>query len=362
MTDVIIIGGGIIGMLTARELSISGAKVTLFDRHETGRESSWAGGGIISPLYPWRFADSITGLASWGQQQYFQIAEELEENTGVSPEWTRNGLLILDREEQAIAIEWAKRHNCDLEIIDQQRIAELEPALTDPPFQAIWMPNVAQVRNPRLARSLRLDLEKRGVNIREFTPVEAVLSGQGHVRGVRTKNGDILADRVIACAGAWSGGLLEATNITPEIRPIRGQMILFKAQPDLIKRITLFQDRYTIPRRDGRVLMGSTLEDTGFEKQTTEEAREELIAVTYERFPALADFPVEHHWAGLRPSSPSGIPYIGPHPDIEGLYVNSGHFRNGVVLGPASCRLAADIVLARDPILDPTPFALTAQR
>ena len=362
MSDIIIIGGGIIGMLTARELHLSGANVTLLDRQETGKESSWAGGGIISPLYPWRYDDSITALASWSQEYYFQLAEELNENTGVSPEWTKNGLLTLSPEEQEEAKQWAEHHNYRLEIIDKKQISELEPGLQHSFDEGIWLPDIAQVRNPRLARSLRTDLEKRGVDIREFTPVESMLSRGEKIEGVRTPSGDIKADKVVVCAGAWTGSLIKETGTSPDIKPVRGQMILFKAPQGLVERITLFHDRYTIPRRDGRVLMGSTMEDKGFEKQTTEEARDELIAITYERFPGLKDYPVEHHWAGLRPSSPSGIPYIGPHPVIEGLYLNSGHFRNGVVLGPGSCRLAADLILDRAPIIDPNPYALKAAR
>ena len=118
-------------------------------------------------------------------------------------------------------------------------------------------------------------------------------------------------------------------------------MILFKTNPHTISRIALDEDRYIIPRKDGHVLFGSTLEHTGFEKVTTAEAMNELKKIAIERYPALKNCPIVKHWAGLRPGSPQGIPYIGAHPDIEGLYVNAGHYRNGVVLGPASARLMA---------------------
>jgi glycine oxidase len=139
-------------------------------------------------------------------------------------------------------------------------------------------------------------------------------------------------------------------------------MILFLARPGQINHITLCQDRYVIPRRDGHVLLGSTLERTGFVKATTAEAKEELYRTAVEMFPILKRTPIEDHWAGLRPGSPSGIPYIGAYPGIEGLYLNAGHFRNGVVTGPASARLAADLMLGRVPIADPAPYALDAER
>ena len=139
-------------------------------------------------------------------------------------------------------------------------------------------------------------------------------------------------------------------------------MLMFKAAPGTVSRIVLEANRYVIPRRDGRTLFGSTIEEVGFEKQTTEAARDELYTIATQRFPILKEYPVEAHWAGLRPSSPAGVPYIGRHPGIDGLFVNAGHFRNGIVLGLASARLAADLVLGREPIVDPAPYAWTAAR
>lgn len=362
MSDVLIIGGGIIGLITARELSMAGASVTLIERGKTGQESSWAGGGILSPLYPWRYGEAVTALASWSQDRYPQLAQELEESTGLSPELTRNGLLILDTEEQNQACAWARRHSISLERIDSARIKELEPELAVSSHEALWMPGIAQVRNPRLTQALRMDIKRRGVTVRSATPVVSLSCNSGRIQGVVTTTGSVDAEKVILCAGAWSGDLLSACPRATEIRPVKGQMILFQAPPGLLKRITLFRDRYTIPRREGRILMGSTLEETGFDKGTTAEVQQELRSIAIERFPSLATCPIEHHWAGLRPFSPSGIPYIGPHPEIEGLFINSGHFRNGVVLAPASCRLMADMLLDRPCILDPAPYALGVAR
>jgi glycine oxidase len=139
-------------------------------------------------------------------------------------------------------------------------------------------------------------------------------------------------------------------------------MLLFKTAPGLIKRIVLEENRYVIPRQDGHVLFGSTLEEAGFDKSTTEAARKELHQLATERFPALQNYPVVKHWAGLRPGSPSGIPYIAAHPFLEGLYINTGHFRNGVVLGPASAKLMANLVTGTNPILPQEPYSLEALR
>jgi len=184
----------------------------------------------------------------------------------------------------------------------------------------------------------------------------------GRVRGVTTTAGAIDAEQIIVCTGAWTAQLLEKLGRKPDIRPVRGQMILFYAKPGQIRHLSLYRERYVIPRKDGRVLIGSTLEEAGFEKRTTAEAKEELYRVATEMFPLLKRTPIEDHWAGLRPGSPSGIPYIGPYPEVEGLYVNAGHFRNGLVTGPASARLIADILLGRSPILPPSAYALDSAR
>ena len=178
------------------------------------------------------------------------------------------------------------------------------------------------------------------------------------VFGISSSRGDIEADKILVSGGAWSANLLKKIDINLDVKPVKGQMILFKTRPGMVKRITLSQDRYIIPRQDGRVLVGSTLEDTGFDKSTTMAAREELIQEASRIIPCLKEADVEHHWAGLRPGSTNGIPYICPVQDIEGLYLNTGHYRNGVVLGPASARLAADLILNRQPILEPDLYGL----
>ncbi len=361
MSDILVIGGGIIGLLTAHELVRSGAKVTLVEMGETGRESSWAGGGIISPLYPWRYGDAVTALSSWSQGVYPKLCTDLHDETGIDPELTPNGLLILDTDERAQALAWADRHAMEIQVLDGERLHETEPELGTRPDQALFMPTIAQVRTPRLTKATRRSLEGR-IDLREQEEVLDLLVDGGRARGARTVKGEIEADQVVICTGAWTAQLLEKLGTTPDIEPVRGQMILFLARPGQINHITLCQDRYVIPRRDGHVLLGSTLEHTGFVKATTAEAKEELYRTAVEMYPVLKRTPIEDHWAGLRPGSPSGIPYIGAYPGIEGLYFNAGHFRNGVVTGPASARLAADLILGREPIVDPAPYALNANR
>jgi glycine oxidase len=361
MRDVLVIGGGIIGLLTARELRLSGAEVTLIEMGETGRESSWAGGGIVSPLYPWRTPEPITALSRWSQGVYPALTTQLLDETGIDPEFTINGMLILDDEDLDQALGWGARHSQPIEILQEPAPHAIEPELGPRPARALHLPGIAQLRPPRLSKAVRRALEKR-IDLREREEVCELLVEQGRVRGVRTPKGQVEAQRVVICAGAWTAKLLEQLGTPPDIQPVRGQMLLFHAKPGQINHITLHAGRYAIPRRDGRVLFGSTLEHAGFVKRTTAEDKEALYHDAIDLFPVLRRTPIEDHWSGLRPGSPSGIPYIGAYPGIEGLYFNAGHFRNGLVMGPASARLMVDLMLDREPILDPAPYALNASR
>jgi glycine oxidase len=169
--------------------------------------------------------------------------------------------------------------------------------------------------------------------------------------------GAIAGDQVVLTAGAWSGDLLKSLGLELPVEPVKGQMILYKCAADFLPSMVLAKGRYAIPRRDGHILIGSTLEHEGFDKTPTDTALESLKASAVELIPALADAEVVGHWAGLRPGSPEGIPYIGRVPGFDGLWLNCGHYRNGLVLAPASCQLFADVMLGRAPIIDPAPYA-----
>ncbi|MFG0722687.1 glycine oxidase ThiO [Pseudomonas sp. GLN_6] len=354
----IVIGGGVVGLLSALSLARQGRSLELVERCLAGSESSWAGGGIVSPLYPWRYSSAVTALAHWSQDFYPRLAEQLLAQTQVDPEVHVTGLYWLDLDDEADALAWALREGRPLRSVDVSAVQRAVPALAEGFGRAVQMADVANVRNPRLVKALRAALEQMpNVTLHEHCAVNGFIREDGRVTGVRTAQGDMYADRVVLAAGAWSGELMRTLGIELPVVPVKGQMILYKCAEDFLPAMVLAKGRYAIPRRDGHILIGSTLEHAGFDKTPTDEALASLKASAVELLPALVDAEVVGHWAGLRPGSPEGIPFIGPVPGHEGLWLNCGHYRNGLVLAPASCQLLADLMLGREPIVDPAPYA-----
>ncbi len=353
-----IVGGGIIGLLAAYELSMAGESTVILDRQLVGSEASWAGGGILSPLYPWRYPDAVDVLARWSQVYYPKLAEKLNHVSGIDPEWTRSGLLILDAADLKSGLNWCETHSIRAELLDFHATLALEPQVRMRSNRALMLPDVAQIRNPRLLKALVKCLAARGAIVKENVAVTGFEISDGALRGILTEKGTLPAQRCLIAAGPWSASLLTTIGIDLPIHPVRGQMLVLNGSSLPFRHILLRDAHYLIPRRDGRILVGSTQEDAGFDKSTTAEARQALYAAAVELVPELGNSRIEHHWAGLRPGSPDGIPYIGEHPEVRGLFVNTGHFRNGIVLAPASATLVVDLMLGRSPSLDPRQYSL----
>lgn len=357
----VVVGGGVIGLLMAWRLAEAGRRVVLLEAGETGHEASWAGGGIVSPLYPWRYSPAVTALAHWSQDFYPRLGEQLLACTGIDPQVHVTGLYWLDLEDEAEALAWAAREQRPLRRVEPARVCRAVPSLGEGFASAVYMEAVANVRNPRLLQALRAQVEAVGVCVVERSPVSGFIRQGEAIRGVVTPGGEVHGDEVVLAAGAWNGELLARLGLDLPVRPMKGQMILYKCAEDFLPAMVLARGRYAIPRRDGHVLVGSTLEDVGFDKTPSEDALASLRASAEALLPALADAVVIRHWAGLRPGSPEGVPYIGPVPGFEGLWVNGGHFRNGLVLAPASCQLLCDLMLERPPLIDPAPYALAGR-
>jgi glycine oxidase len=359
-----IVGGGIIGMLTAYFLAEQGHSPILLDKGQLAKESSWAGGGILSPLYPWRYAEEISQLSAYGQQHYQSLCQDLYDKTGIDPEWIQSGLLTPNLDELEHAQQWAKQYKSELQIIDNRADLDAIEAELHPQFEsALWMSEIAQLRNPRLLKALKCRLEQMKVEIQTHTTMLDIKQGKNQqVTAILTEKGTLAVDRVILCTGAWSGQLNALKNTPLNVKPVSGEMILFKAAPQQLKRIILHQGRYLIPRQDGRILCGSSLAFTQFDKQIHAKTKQSLQQTAYQLAPFLKHVNIEHHWCGLRPASPNGIPYIDEHPEIQNLYINTGHYRYGVTMGLGSVKLLLDKLMGKTSFLDINHFSLSRER
>jgi len=336
----IVMGAGALGLATAGALLRQGDDVTVLERGPVGRESSWAGGGILSPLCPWDYPDEVNRLALRGMGMFDELAAILQQTTGIDPEYCHCGMLVLPPLDVQAALRWCAAHGV--------RATERDGG--------VLLPDVAQARNPRLLQALRARVEKLGGRIVEQCEVKQIVAQAWKVGHLATSQGDFRADEYIMTTGAWSKVLLGEYALKVDIKPIRGQMLLFKFDTPPLPHIVLQGDIYLIPRRDGHLLLGSTREDVGFDKSATGEVREMLLQRGIALLPALRDMPVVKHWAGLRPASPGNIPTIGRHPQLANLYINSGHFRYGVTMSPASVEVLLNTINDKPQPFDVTPY------
>ncbi len=329
--EVMVIGGGVVGCLTAMALTRQGIKVTVVDRGVLGAEASWAGGGILFPLLPWDYSETVNELALAGAAIYPLLAEELITTTGIDPEYTVCGMRVLSHFDAAVAQQWCTTHGVSAEFQDD----------------SLWLPQVAQVRNPRLIQALRQWLEIHGVILKEHTQITTLQTQSNRVRTLQTSEGESLsADRYVITAGAWSKPLLGTYALESDLRPMRGQMLLYKLPIGTLQHILYSDDFYLIPRRDGHILAGSTVEDVGYDKSTTPQAAADLQRKAIRLLPALASCNPIAHWSGLRPGSPDNKPIIAKHPVLENLWLNTGHFRYGVTMATASAQMLLQQMLA----------------
>ncbi len=313
----IVVGAGALGLASAEALLIQGASVTVIERGMVGQESSWAGGGILSPLCPWDYPDVVTQLALRGAAKFADWAANLHSATGIDPQYQKSGMLVLPSLDKSNAMQWCAQH--------QVRCEEMNDGLL--------LPDVAQARNPRVLQALRAHVAQLGGQIIEQCEVKEFIAEGDAISKLKTSRGEFSASRYVVAAGAWSKQVLaqEATQL--DIKPIRGQMLLFKFDTPPLPHI-----------------------DVGFDKATTNAARDMLWHRASFLLPALKTMPFIKHWAGLRPGSPNNIPTIGKHPRLENLYLNSGHFRYGVTMAPASVEVLLNVINGKPQPFDVTPY------
>ena len=363
MQDVIIIGGGVIGLTLACELAGEGASVAVLDKSELGKESSWAGAGMLPPgnLAAAKTAEAKLRAAS--HTLWPELSARLFDETGVDNEYRRSGGIEVGTADSKADLdtEIAMWRNegviCDALSGDEMR--QFEPMLNRNLVCGYRLPELGHVRNPRHLRALEALAIRRGVVLQPGVAVHSFEKQGGAVRALETSAGKISGGRFVVALGAWSNDLLRESGFPIAVRPLRGQIVLLSNPSMMIRHVINVGPRYLVPRADGRILVGATEEAVGFDKQTTVAGVRGLIEFAVELVPNLSQAAVEKCWAGLRPQSADGLPYLGGIPGYDNLFVAAGHFRAGLQLSPITARLMTELVLGRStslPLDDYSPL------
>lgn len=351
-----IIGGGIVGCMTAMELVNRGHRVTIVERNQiasqTSGESSWAGGGIIFPLLPWLYSEPVNTLTRNGADFYRELSQRLLRETGVDANFAQSGFLLLPEFDRSAALSWCEQNQVAVQAVKASAFGVQSLSGED----ALWLPTICQVRPPYMMQAMRKWLEQHNVTMLERTQLLPLQETQELNEWQTTSGEKLRADQFVVTSGAWSFDLLKETSAKLNIKPMRGQILLYKPNKNL-QQMVYREGFYMIPRLDGYLLAGSTLEDVGFDSGVTESVRDELRAKAEAIMPELKDQPIIKHWSGLRPGTPENLPTISAHPTIKNLYMNTGHFRYGLTMAPASAKLIVALMLGETPHIDATPYA-----
>lgn len=351
-SDALCVGGGVIGLVTAYELASRGARVTVVDRGPMGAEASWAGAGIVGPAQ-WAFANNDDDrLRAVSYDAFPTLAERLRESTGIDIGYRRSGgveLISRDQPEEWIdaMLERWRSQGIDHERLTPKGLRELEPFVVDDRWIGFHVPGVCQVRNPRYLRALVAACQSSGVSLRPGAEVVDIVGKAPRIEGVRFADGSVAScSDLVITSGAWSGLFSKCLGYELPVRPLQGQMIAFQTE-SILSRILMREKCYLVPRDDGVVLAGSTEDEVGFAKQTTEKGLQHLLAMAFETVATLRQAPIIARWAGLRPASPLDHPIIGRAPGWDHVWLGTGHFRHGLAQSPGTGLLLADWISGR---------------
>jgi glycine oxidase len=353
--EILIVGAGVVGLTTALKLAERGVSVTLLDRQLAGREASWAGAGMLPPGNAANAVTPEARLRSYSHGLWPEFAADLADRTGIDTGYHICGAIevcALDQQDEfrqhdaqwqaeGIRVERLSAHEV------QRHVAEIDQRFE----HAIFLPDFAQVRNPRYLQALKAACLQRGVEILEHVPLLDIRQKQDRISEVHVGARTLQFDQICFAAGAWSASLLQPFGYSIPVRPVRGQIVQLQLPAQPFRCVIEMGRRYLVPRRDGLILIGSTEEDAGFAKHATAEGVAELLDFAKSLVPSLAHAQVVQTWAGLRPGSPDELPLLGPVPGFSNVFIGAGHFRSGLQMSPATGTILADLMLGETPVI-----------
>ena len=359
MPDVLIAGGGVIGLSIAWELASHGASVTVIDQGPIGREASWAGAGMLPPGCLDGASGGEAQLRAYSHSLWTEWSEELQQSTGID-----NGYRVCGGVELSFdgdLNEWCQIWRDEGNVVEKLTTTQLrqhEPAVTDSIADAFVLPEFGQVRNPRQLKALISACHDAGVQLLEGNPLLEWEQSERRVTAAVTTRGRFEADQFVTACGAWSRRVLSSVNCDVTTEPVRGQILLLKTPRPQFTRVLQVGTRYLVPRPDGRILVGSTEERAGFVKQNTVEGVQGLLNFAVRVVPGLNEAELERCWSGLRPAGRGDTPYLGTVPQLENLYVATGHFRSGLQMSPGTAVLMRQLLLGQEPAVSMDTYAL----
>jgi glycine oxidase len=358
--DVVVVGGGVVGCAIAYELGKAGLAVTLVERGTPGCEASSAGAGMLAPQAESSAPSWLLTLGLASKALYSDLALELRQRTGLDVEYETGGNLhcFLDEGDEAVgraACAWQREAGLKAELLGRAEAVALEPDLSPEVRGALFLPEDHWVNNPRLVTALAnaAALERVLFLTGEAT---SLLRTGNRITGVRVGEEALGAAMVILAAGAWSGQLAVTAGLPLPVAPVRGQIVCLAGTPRRHHHLLHVKDHYLVPRVNGEILVGSSMEWVGFTKQVTAEQVRAFLDFAVRLVPALGRLPIKTTWAGFRPWAPDERPVIGPWRGLDGLLVATGHFRNGILLAPITARLVKEFIVDGKTSLDLTPF------
>lgn len=349
-SEIVVIGGGVIGLVIAWRLSHNGHRVTVLERGQIGREASWAAAGMLAPHCELDQPDAFFELCQKSLEAYPAFISALKQETGYAIDYITNGTIfpaLSDGDQQKLEIRYKRQKEAGLpvELLSAKASRRLEPNLSGHVQMALRYPADHQVENRDLIRALTQAIRQLGGIIHEGTAVKRILTDQSQVIGVQADSVSWETRHIVNATGSWARYLDGVPNtVRPPIRPVHGQILSLATGDAWPFRHTIYSSKtYLVPRSNGRLLIGATVEESGFRKEVTVEGILQLFHGALRLAPALRSYPFEATWSGLRPTTSDGLPILGPTA-VKGLYLATGHYRNGILLAPITGDLMADMI------------------
>lgn len=363
VADVLVVGGGVIGCAVAREVARRGGNVTLLERGAPGAEASSVAAGMLAPQAEAERSGAFLDLLLAGRARFPALAAALHEETGIDVGYRQEGTLLLaftDQDEREMEARFAWQHEAGLKVerLTATEARTSEPAISPKTRWALRFPGDHQVESGRLAHALKISAERRSARIRSGSAVRRICRNGDRVTGVVLEDDTrIAADSVVIAAGCWSGRLEGLPRRLP-VHPVHGQLAMVEHRPPLLDHVIDSPRGYLVPRGDGRLVLGATVEERGFRKAVTPGGLRRIFAAGAEMVPVLDNAPLTAVRSGLRPATPDLLPVLGPDPDTAGLLYATGHFRNGILLAPITGEIIATLAAGEESPVDVEPFSV----